>query len=342
MTLTETLRYRGAIGQWSWVLHRVSGLGVVLFLFIHIIDTSWSVFYPGLYEEAIATYQTPLFTIGEFILVACVIYHAYNGLRIAVFDFRPHLWRHQGQAAYVVIGVTLLTLVPVFALMMGHVLDFYNEDPTVLPLVDVIEAQIPFILGAVAAIVAALAYSAVTSVVAGRGKSTLKSSGAERFWWSFMRISGVLIIPLVFGHLAMMHVLQGVFELTVQGAAVVGVAAESGEVVGRIGNAINDSGTAVEFIGERWNYLLAGVAIWRFADFGLLALAVLHGFNGLRYVLTDFTMENNMLRRAAIYLCVIGVVVLLVMGAGALAGTIEETAIDMAIEAQIELGLRVE
>mgnify|MGYP006202831449 CR=1 FL=1 len=31
-TLTETLRYRGKVGQWSWVLHRLTGLGVVFFV----------------------------------------------------------------------------------------------------------------------------------------------------------------------------------------------------------------------------------------------------------------------------------------------------------------------
>ena len=56
LTLTETMRYKGALGQWSWVLHRITGLGVVFFLVLHVIDTSWSVFYPQLYVEAIATY----------------------------------------------------------------------------------------------------------------------------------------------------------------------------------------------------------------------------------------------------------------------------------------------
>ena len=69
-TITETMRYRGAIGQWSWVLHRITGLGVLLFLTLHVIDTSWSVFYPALYVEAIAYYQSPLFTLGELALVA--------------------------------------------------------------------------------------------------------------------------------------------------------------------------------------------------------------------------------------------------------------------------------
>src|SRR5262245_24187657 len=103
LTVRETLRYRGAVGQWSWVLHRISGLGVLLFLFLHVIDTSWAAFYPELYEHAIKIYQSPLFTLGEFGLTACVVYHAFNGLRIVVFDYRPDLWRYQERAAYMVL-----------------------------------------------------------------------------------------------------------------------------------------------------------------------------------------------------------------------------------------------
>jgi succinate dehydrogenase / fumarate reductase cytochrome b subunit len=109
------LRYRGAIGQWSWVLHRISGLGVLLFLFLHVIDTTWAVFWPEGYVEAIATYQSQLFTLGEFGLVACVVYHALNGLRIELMDFRPDLWKYQEQAAYYVLGGTVLILIPFFA-----------------------------------------------------------------------------------------------------------------------------------------------------------------------------------------------------------------------------------
>jgi succinate dehydrogenase / fumarate reductase cytochrome b subunit len=32
------LRYRGGSGQWTWLLHRAAGLGVVLFLTLHIFD----------------------------------------------------------------------------------------------------------------------------------------------------------------------------------------------------------------------------------------------------------------------------------------------------------------
>ena len=325
MTVTETLRYRGSIGQWSWVLHRTSGLGVVFFLILHVIDTSWSVFYPEKYVEAIATYQSPLFTIGEFALVAAVVYHAINGLRIILLDYRPHLWQYQQRAAYIVLAATAIILVPVFVLMFGHVLDFYGSGATVLSLADVIVAQLPFIPGFAAAVVAALVYSLIHGLIAGDTSSTAsqhRGSSIERFWWSFMRISGLLIVPLVFGHLAMMHVLQGVFDITVQGHTVVGT-----------GGIPNQTGTAVEFVANRWNLLVGGVAIWRVYDFALLALVVTHGFNGLRYVLTDYTMSSPLLRRASIYLCVIGAVVLLALGIGALIGTIDQAALEMAEEA---------
>lgn len=330
-TVTETLRYRGALGQWSWILHRITGLGVVFFLVLHVIDTSWSVFYPELYVKAIAIYQTPLFTIGEFALVAAVVYHAINGLRISFFDFRPNLWRYQQRAAVIVLAVSVIICVPVFILMLGHVVDHYNSNPEVLPLTEVITEQLPFIVGIAAALVAAVFYSVIHGVIAGDTASRTKGgkhsgSKIERFWWSYMRISGLLIIPLVFGHLAMMHVLQGVFDITAQGSAVVGT-----------GGVINQSGTSVEFVANRWNLLVGGVAIWRLYDFGLLALVAVHGFNGLRYVLTDYTMSSPLLRRAMVYFCVIGAVVLLVLGTGALIGSIDQTAVDMAAQAMENL-----
>lgn len=332
-TLTETLRYRGAIGQWSWVLHRLSGLGVVLFLVIHVIDTSWAVFYPEEYVKAIFVYQTPLFTIGEFILVAAVVYHALNGLRIIVMDYRPSWWKYQKAAANAVLIGTAVILLPVFALMLGHVVEHYSHDPFILPLGEVIASQIPFIVGIVLAIIAAMLLSGLYGMIAGESaeKVTGKGSGSklERFWWSFMRLSGVLIVPLVFGHLAVMHIVQGVFDLQVVNAV------EGGLIVAGTGMQ-NVSGTAVEFVKHRWDFLVGGVAIWRIYDTALLALVTVHGFNGLRYVFTDY-VQNETIKRGLIYLCVIGAVVLLVTGGGALLLGVNEDAIQLAQQSLLEI-----
>ncbi len=330
LTISETLRYRGALGQWSWVLHRITGLGVVLFIVLHVIDSSWAVFYPAKYVQAIASYQSPLFTIGEFGLVACVVYHALNGLRIAIIDFKPVWWRHQKQAAiYVLIG-TVIILIPTFILMFTHVADFYNNpNHQILPLGEVIVDQLPFLGGMVAALVAGLLFSAIYSAIAPdrskAGQAKPQGSNIERFWWSYMRISGIIILPLVFGHLAMQHLIQGVFDITVQGHSVVG------------STLINQSGTAVEYVADRWNFLIGGIAVWKVYDFGMLALVVIHGFNGLRLVLTDYTSFSPFLKRGMIYMCVIGAVVLLILGGGALLSTITSDAIQMATQAAANL-----
>ncbi|MBA2311932.1 MAG: succinate dehydrogenase, cytochrome b556 subunit [Actinobacteria bacterium] len=92
--------YRGGIGQWSWAAHRITGVLVVAFLFGHIVDTFGVGFGPELYDETISLYKQWWFKPFEVALVAAVIYHAFNGLRIILFDFWPHLALKQKQFAY--------------------------------------------------------------------------------------------------------------------------------------------------------------------------------------------------------------------------------------------------
>jgi succinate dehydrogenase / fumarate reductase cytochrome b subunit len=125
-TIQDLLSYRGQSGQLAWVLHRLAGLGTLLFLLIHVVDTSLVYFAPSLYEHAVALYRNPIFGIGEVILVACVVYHAVNGIRITVMDLRPELWVKQAEAQRLVwIGFVVL-FGPAAALMLsriiGHVL----------------------------------------------------------------------------------------------------------------------------------------------------------------------------------------------------------------------------
>lgn len=322
-TITETLRYRGKLGQWSWVFHRISGLSILLFLVLHVIDTSWAAFYPEQYAGAVHEYQSPLFTIGEFALVAAVIYHAINGLRIIFFDYRPHLWHLQQKAALYVFGITGLILIPVWYFMFGHVLDFYEGDPEFASISDIIGTQIQFLIGFIVIVAAALVLSFLYAAISGESASAKKAKRASEIdaWlWSFMRWSGVLIVPLVFGHLAMMHVISGVFDITAADARVVGT------------DIVNQSGLAVEFVGARWDQLVAGVAIWRIYDGALLALVVIHGFNGLRYVVNDYSSGNRIVNRALVWVVVFGAAALIVLGMAALLAGVDEAAYKIATD----------
>ena len=110
--------YRGGPGQWAWWLHRFSGLGVLLFLLIHILDTGLVLFGPQVYDRVIKLYVHPLFRLGEVGLAAAVLYHALNGIRITVLDFFPELSPRQRQFFYGVLSVFALLFLPVAYLML--------------------------------------------------------------------------------------------------------------------------------------------------------------------------------------------------------------------------------
>ena len=84
--IASLVTYRGGLGQLSFLLHRLTGLGILLFLVIHVVDTSTVFFFPALYPDAIAIYRSVPFMISEILLVFSVIYHGVNGARIAIFD----------------------------------------------------------------------------------------------------------------------------------------------------------------------------------------------------------------------------------------------------------------
>jgi succinate dehydrogenase / fumarate reductase cytochrome b subunit len=120
-TLSGSVRYRGREGQLSFILHRLTGLGTLLFLTIHILDTATVYFAPSLYGHAIAIYQSTPFMIGEIILVFSVLFHGANGLRIALFDLFPHLWNEPSQrkAFYTTLGLAIVLWLPA-AFIMGR------------------------------------------------------------------------------------------------------------------------------------------------------------------------------------------------------------------------------
>ena len=96
--IASLVTYRGGWGQLSFLLHRLTGLGILLFLVIHVVDTSTVFFFPALYPDAIAIYRSAPFMIGEIFLVFSVIYHGVNGARIAIFDlFLVKSWEFKTQ-----------------------------------------------------------------------------------------------------------------------------------------------------------------------------------------------------------------------------------------------------
>jgi succinate dehydrogenase / fumarate reductase cytochrome b subunit len=110
--------YKGGVGQWSWAAHRITGVGVVAFLFGHIIDTFAAGFGPDAYNDTIRLYKLWWFKPFEVALIGAVIFHAFNGLRIILFDFWPKLARKQKAFAYAEFALCAVAFLPVAFFML--------------------------------------------------------------------------------------------------------------------------------------------------------------------------------------------------------------------------------
>lgn len=102
--------YRGNEGMWSWVLHRISGIGIYFFLLVHVLDTSLIRVSPEAYNAVIATYKNPIMGLGEVVLVGAVVFHAMNGLRIIAVDAFPAATRIQRILFWVVIALVIVLM----------------------------------------------------------------------------------------------------------------------------------------------------------------------------------------------------------------------------------------
>ncbi len=111
--------YRGREGQWSWVAHRVSGVIIILFLFAHVVDTAVIGWGPQAYNRVIAVYRNPYVGVLEYVLVAAVLYHALNGVRIMITDFWPRATLWYRPLFYSTMGVFAAGMIPI-TIIMGN------------------------------------------------------------------------------------------------------------------------------------------------------------------------------------------------------------------------------
>jgi succinate dehydrogenase / fumarate reductase cytochrome b subunit len=116
--LINLFGYRVSWAQLAWFGHRASGLGVLLYLFMHIVETSMVLFGPDVYDAAVGIFKNLPARLGEVVLMAAVVYHALNGLRVIAMDFWPSLTIYYRPLTYGVIAATLIAMVPLGIIMI--------------------------------------------------------------------------------------------------------------------------------------------------------------------------------------------------------------------------------
>ncbi len=112
--------YAGDTGQYAWVMHRATGLGVLFFLLVHILDIMLIGLGRDVYDESVEFYGKTFLLPMEIALVGAVIYHTLNGIRIILIDFWSMGTRRQRQLFWgALIGSAALTL-PSAIIILAH------------------------------------------------------------------------------------------------------------------------------------------------------------------------------------------------------------------------------
>jgi succinate dehydrogenase / fumarate reductase, cytochrome b subunit len=125
--------YRGQSGQWSWLLHRITGLGVLLFLLVHIVDITLIGFGPTVYNDGIAIFSTGIIRVISMALIASVVFHAFNGIRIILIDFWPAGYKYQRQMFTIVLVISVVLSVAAAYYVLGPIVNICPQGDCTAP-----------------------------------------------------------------------------------------------------------------------------------------------------------------------------------------------------------------
>jgi len=119
--------YKGHEGQYSWLLHRITGVAIILFLFAHVVDTAVVGWGPEAYNRVVSVYENPVVRLLELGLVAAVLYHSFNGIKILLLDFFPRLATHIRPIGIATVVAFFAAMIPITWIMVSQIVELLRE-----------------------------------------------------------------------------------------------------------------------------------------------------------------------------------------------------------------------
>lgn len=107
-------------GQWAFAINRAAGAGILAFLLVHILDVALFPFAPEIYDRTVTSYALRYLLPMEGGLVAAVVYHALDGLRLMVLEALDRRAEAAGLPSFVAVLVLTVSLsLPAVAILLG-------------------------------------------------------------------------------------------------------------------------------------------------------------------------------------------------------------------------------
>ncbi len=110
--------YHKFVGSWAFVLHRLTGVILTGYIVLHIYALSALQKGSIAFHTEMAVFTQPIFMVVEWLLFAAVLFHALNGIRIALVDLwsataiqRGLFWGFGVLTVVLFVGMGLLMLV---------------------------------------------------------------------------------------------------------------------------------------------------------------------------------------------------------------------------------------
>ena len=78
---------RRKVGMWAYALNRITGIGLVVYLYLHLGVLSMLIRGQSAWDSFVALARSPFYLTLDVILLAGILIHGLNGLRLAVTGF---------------------------------------------------------------------------------------------------------------------------------------------------------------------------------------------------------------------------------------------------------------
>ncbi len=86
MNRTFADRYRTTVGMLAWMLHRLSGLVLTVYVLFHIYNLRAAQQSAQSFNQVLQGSQTPFWRFMYLLLLLALLFHTFNGIRLLAFD----------------------------------------------------------------------------------------------------------------------------------------------------------------------------------------------------------------------------------------------------------------
>jgi succinate dehydrogenase / fumarate reductase cytochrome b subunit len=77
---------RWGLERYLYILHRLTGLAILMFFLLHIFASSVRMYGPETWAAAMVILKNPVFKLGEFFVFVAFAFHALNGIRLIFIE----------------------------------------------------------------------------------------------------------------------------------------------------------------------------------------------------------------------------------------------------------------